>query len=388
MATYNQLKTEMDELNGSLIKLRYAINDIESNLKYHIPLTSFFKAARSQLDATLYCYNELVSMFESATDLSDFQKKYVETQLTGFSQTIDAFGLRIKPTEIDESILENGEYEGVVTSVDDGDTVWIDDNIEVRIPGIDAPEKGTDNGQLKKTEMEKYVLGKRVKVMIDPHTPLDLYQRVLGTLFTTDGSLAEFNGNVTKALASTCNCVQSTQYGKNMYVDPEEIKALMSRCKASLPGMGRVKIYGSPAKMAMYLDGVNTNMVTPKPLDLPFGRHVIELRADNRATKALEIDVGIGEQSYTLNLPTLPQTTGLVDIESSIPGDVTIDSVLYGATPMVVELSLADAHEITIDRPGYAIFTKTVTLDDQKMTIVSPDQEMEQGNEPEQSTVE
>ena len=79
-ATYSTLKTEMDEVNGALVKLRYCISDIENNLKFHIPLTNFFKAGRSQLDAALYCYNNMASMYDDAVsegNLTEFQQKYM-----------------------------------------------------------------------------------------------------------------------------------------------------------------------------------------------------------------------------------------------------------------------------------------------------------------------
>ena len=45
--TYNELKSQIDEVNGAVVKLRYCVSDIENHIKFHSPLTDFFKAGRS-----------------------------------------------------------------------------------------------------------------------------------------------------------------------------------------------------------------------------------------------------------------------------------------------------------------------------------------------------
>lgn len=296
--TYNELKSQIDEVNGAVVKLRYCVSDIENHLKFHIPLTDFFKAGRAQLDAAIYCYNGLAEMYAEAQEentLKEWQLSYLETQLVGFDKLLDAYALRLKPIKINDDLIAKGEYTGTVTRVDDGDTFWMDDDIEVRMPGIDSPEIGHPNGVTKQKELESYILGKTITIKIDEHTPLDMYMRILGTPFL-DGE------NITEKILSTCNCVVLDDYGKNKYVDYEQLKAIAKKCTLSFPNHGQVKIYGSPAKMNMIVNGIEVHQVTPDVLDLPLGQHTIELEAENYIPESITVDVAPGKQTYIVNL--------------------------------------------------------------------------------------
>lgn len=70
-----------------------------------------------------------------------------------------------------------------VKNVIDGDTFVLQNGLRVRLLGIDAPEKGDPFWEISKVELEKMVLGKRVKLEYD-FKKYDKYNRILAYVFS------------------------------------------------------------------------------------------------------------------------------------------------------------------------------------------------------------
>jgi micrococcal nuclease len=78
--------------------------------------------------------------------------------------------------------------------VGDGDTVIIDNNLKVRLLGIDAPELEREGqpadflAHKAKAELAKLIQGRRVRLEYD-HLRYDQYGRLLAYLFLPDGAM-------------------------------------------------------------------------------------------------------------------------------------------------------------------------------------------------------
>lgn len=79
---------------------------------------------------------------------------------------------------------------GRITSVKDGDSVMLLDDDwqshEIRLQGIDAPEKDQPHGLSSKVALGKMILGRRVTVAV---TGLDKYDRTLGSVYLDAGNI-------------------------------------------------------------------------------------------------------------------------------------------------------------------------------------------------------
>jgi len=368
MTSLSELYSAISETNGSLIKLRYIIQDIENNFQYHVNLIPYLLAARNQMAATRYMYSKLLALYSEAEgSLEEIDRNYVAAQINSFQLNIDGFQGRFKVPALtmEEALL--GELSGTITMVDDGDTVWIDDKYEVRFPNVEAQEKGTDRGQIQKQFLEEMVQGKQVTVKFNPENPVDFYGRIVGVVILEDGT------NVRDVMVANCMCDVTSKYGKNMFSDVDWMKAISRQCRATVPGEGMLKIYSSPANAAIWVDGTDMEVTSPKPVSLPIGKHFVELRAPGRAARGMHIDILPGEKIHKFpELPKLPVETGFVSIDSPQEGWVVIDGEEYGPTPMNAELSLEE-HEIVIRREGYPDYVQTVIPDPQEVIMVAPE---------------
>jgi endonuclease YncB( thermonuclease family) len=79
-------------------------------------------------------------------------------------------------------ITGSGRITGTVSSVHDGDTLRVAGQ-SIRLDSIDAPELDQAYGHASRDRLEKLVLGQIVTVT---YAQKDLYDRVLGTVFTPD----------------------------------------------------------------------------------------------------------------------------------------------------------------------------------------------------------
>ena len=82
----------------------------------------------------------------------------------------------------------NREKLYTVQRVVDGDTLVIDNNQEIRLANIDAPEKGLCGFEEAKSEMEKLALNKKIKIIGEVN---DKFGRLLVTAWINGKMLNE-----------------------------------------------------------------------------------------------------------------------------------------------------------------------------------------------------
>jgi endonuclease YncB( thermonuclease family) len=316
--------------------------DAQNNKMPSIP---FFEAARADLEATKADLVTLIQFVsDNASDLDvDFYTNKIEAlqkQVTGFEET-----LSVPQLTVDEESAE--EMVGEVTSVDDGDTIIVNGR-EIRLAGIDAPEKGTERGQAAKRYLENMVLGKTVTVKIDKYQGIEFYGRVLGVVF--------LNGvNVNIDLVKNCMAEPNTKFGRHNFLDPEEIKRAGEACGETYVGQGVVKVYSGKTNSEIYVDGVNTGKVTPAEINVPVGRHEFMCTTVGAAPDSKVINVRPGKVEIKLFPFSMPVATGIVEVESIPSGaEFVVDETPMGRTPTAVEVSSDGPHVIAFYLEGYS----------------------------------
>lgn len=90
----------------------------------------------------------------------------------------------VAPPALPSSTVPDVAIHGTVIAVYDGDTVTVEDDCgetyQLRLHGIDAPERKQDFGYMARLALSGMVLGKRVAIM---QTTKDRYGRMVGRLF-------------------------------------------------------------------------------------------------------------------------------------------------------------------------------------------------------------
>lgn len=77
------------------------------------------------------------------------------------------------------------QYEGVVTRVVDGDTLYLDGvETRIRLWGLDAPERGQPGGNAAKRALREIAHGERLRCK---EVDIDRYGRIVGKCFLADG---------------------------------------------------------------------------------------------------------------------------------------------------------------------------------------------------------
>jgi len=109
---------------------------------------------------------------------------------------------------VTQIITKNSDRYVTVTKIVDGDTIWIDNNENVRFVGINTPEVG-EPGYYDATQyVSNRILDKRIYLDIDDKNPKDKYDRTLAVI--------NINGdNLNQELL--CK-----QYAEIMYIPPSE----------------------------------------------------------------------------------------------------------------------------------------------------------------------
>lgn len=113
-----------------------------------------------------------------------------------------------RPTVTATVSTKNSDRYVTVTKIVDGDTIWIDNNENVRFVGINTPEVG-EPGYYDATQyVSNRILNKRIYMDIDDKNPKDKYNRTLAVI--------NINGdNLNQELL--CK-----QYAEIMYIPPSE----------------------------------------------------------------------------------------------------------------------------------------------------------------------
>jgi len=128
------------------------------------------------------------------------------------------------------------------------------------------------------------------------------------------------------------------------------------------PAWGTVEISTVPAGADIDIDGVNSG-VAPRTLEVPSGVRRVEISSPGLKTWDSSIVVKAGEK-LTIGPVTLGQPDAKLTLKSQPSGaEVTIAGTHRGKTPLAVDLPAGVAHEVVVDFPGYASWTRAVFAD-------------------------
>jgi len=316
--------------------------DAQNNKMPSIP---FFEALPYGIDTIEADFNTFVQYTSDNAD--ELDPAWVAGSIGMLSRELE--GLRaivgIPQLTAEEEAAE--EMVGEVASVDDGDTIIVNGR-EIRLAGIDAPEKGTERGQAAKRYLENMVLGKTVTVKIDKYQGIEFYGRVLGVVF--------LNGvNVNIKMVENCMAEPNTKFGRHNFIDPEEIKRAGEACGETYVGQGVVKVYSGKTNSEIYVDGVNTGKVTPAEINVPVGRHEFMCTTVGAAPDSKVINVRPGKVEIKLFPFSMPVATGIVEVESIPSGaEFVVDDTPMGRTPTAAEVSSDGPHVIAFYLEGYS----------------------------------
>jgi formylglycine-generating enzyme required for sulfatase activity len=142
--------------------------------------------------------------------------------------------------------------------------------------------------------------------------------------------------------------------------------------KASLqPSWGTIQITAIPSGAHIAVDGVESG-VAPKVVDAPSGVRQIRISAPGLKTWESSVVLNAGE---ALNVG--PITLGQPDAHltlTSVPAnaEVAVGGAHRGRTPLTIDLPSGVEHELMVNKPGFATWTRKMFADsDKKMAIVA-----------------
>ena len=156
----------------------------------------------------------------------------------------------------------------------------------------------------------------------------------------------------------------------------EGTTAIVTASPRSLPKTGSISVTSSPSGYPIIINGANTGINTPGTVTgLTKGLQIVELRPPGYnnwkrsvtiypgKTEMLVADlVSPGAPATPVATP-LPAETGSLRVTSIPAGaDVTIDSRLYGITPLTIPDLATGPHQVTISLTGYGPWSGTVSI--------------------------
>ncbi|HEV7448012.1 MAG TPA: PEGA domain-containing protein [Steroidobacteraceae bacterium] len=136
----------------------------------------------------------------------------------------------------------------------------------------------------------------------------------------------------------------------------QDLKAILQ------PSWGTLQISAIPAGAHVVVDGVDSGM-TPTVVDVPSGVRRVRISAPNLKTWESSVVLKAGE---ALNIG--PIILGEPDAHltlTSVPAgaEVTVGGVHRGQTPIEVDLPAGIQHELVVNSPGYATWTRPLFAD-------------------------
>ena len=101
---------------------------------------------------------------------------------------------------------------------------------------------------------------------------------------------------------------------------------------------------------------------TPGTLELMSGRHNLELARSGYKTRVIPVTIVAGEDQQLPTITLFP-ADGIVDLTSRpVGGTVTLDGVFLGVTPLRLQVSPGEKHQIEITLAGYRPAKRSVEL--------------------------
>jgi formylglycine-generating enzyme required for sulfatase activity len=128
------------------------------------------------------------------------------------------------------------------------------------------------------------------------------------------------------------------------------------------PAWGTVEISTVPTGAQINIDGVDSG-VAPQTLEIPSGVRRVEISAPGLKTWDSSVVVKAGEK-LTIGPVTLGQPDAKLILKSQPAGaEVTVAGTHRGKTPLEVALPAGVSHEVVVDFPGYATWSRAVFAD-------------------------
>jgi endonuclease YncB( thermonuclease family) len=330
---------------------------------YNMDASGFYPLARQSLVSTsddLVLFREFIDANRTKLESYDYYNERADE----IDAQLNMLEMLIITPSITTTEAVVGQFSGTVTAVDDCDTLAIKQDIEgmmperiVRIAGIDSPEKGTSRGKAALEAATSRWLGRQVTVYVDAHSPYEVYGRILGTVF---------DGDVNFALWALTNCWADplTKFGKNKFVDPNEIKLAAEKCLMSgWPPDGIIKIFSSPTHAVVHLIDSNGSVVrnediTPCEIRTKAGDYMIVLSAEGCTSirDEVTVDGNVTKQLPPYTLPKLGAGLGTVRINvipSNVRAIVSLDGDPVGIAPFSVDYPIGTDIGVSIDADGY-----------------------------------
>ncbi len=129
-----------------------------------------------------------------------------------------------------------------------------------------------------------------------------------------------------------------------------------------VPRWAPITFRSAPEGAIVRVDGKNLG-TTPITVDLLEGAHAYELSVRGRKPHRGRVTV-VAREEKTLPTMSLALVDGNLHLESSpAEANVTIDGVYQGQTPLDVDLSPGDEHEMGVSRAGYESQSRRVRID-------------------------
>lgn len=360
-----EARTRLDQLYGACVQYDRIMNDAQAAEQYNKEAGVFYLAAREKLVSMridLESYHDFIrNNAKAITDASENYDFY-ENEYEALDKLLEAYEVvLITPTAISATEVETGWFEGIVDEVEDADTIVVGGR-KIRFAGVDAPESGTPRGAYVKQRLTDFLLGKKVRIMVDPYTQRDLYGRVLGVPYLIGENGAE-DIDVCVWLLERCLAAPNNKFGKHHYVDAARNKALGEKCIYDWPMVGTCEFTSKPTHAQVFIDGVYRDR-TPCKITIPIGVHRFTLCAPNASSVSEIRDVKPEEITLpTYILPDLPASTGTVQIIVE-PHDASAivykDGAPFGVAPLVVDLPSDVPTELTVRAAGYVEQTGSV----------------------------
>ena len=196
---------------------------------------------------------------------------------------------------------------GTVTGVVDGDTIDVTDSNgyvwRVRLIGIDAPEFSTTKGKDSSKYLTDLVFGKIVVLHSDKSNQFDTYGRLLAVVL--------LNGVDINRKMLENGYAQYYFMGSSKWFSEEDYKS-------AYKGKGKVSITSSPTYCQIYVDQVDTGLLTSETLELLEGTYVIGCakegyKADSKtvtivADKTIEIRFTLSKEEVEIPVTLVTPT--------------------------------------------------------------------------------
>lgn len=351
-----EARERIQTINQNIMQFKQHIVEARDAEQYRYDSEGFYVAARDKLISISEDVDQLYLFVETNKDiLSQFDSKvYYESELLSLRGRVRALeSIIVQPgsTTYQSETGVDPSFDGIVTSVEDGDTIKVDDKV-IRMAGIDAKEGGTDHGKLAAKYLSDLILGKKVHVAVDRNTRFDQYGRGLGVI-QLDGR------DINVEMLSACMADANLKFGKHHNVDPDVNRNAVSKCVFGWPLEAQVKIVSDPLKATVWIDGKDINDPTPSDTRISLGLHqIVVFKAGFSALHDI-IDI---KEPKKIELPPfklekIASGLGLVSIKVTDPtgilAAVSVDGVLQGAAPVVLELPLDKPSVVIVSSEGY-----------------------------------